>query len=275
MQLTPSLINDVLLIAQQAGQAILAIYAKPERWCVQTKGDDSPLTAADQAAHTVIAKGLLSLSKPWSALPLLSEESSAAELSQRLSWPACWMVDPLDGTKEFLARNDEFTVNIALIGNGHVVLGVILAPVTGVAYVAAKGLGSYRIDAQGRQPIRVASAQAPIKLLSSRRHGLQRLAAFEQAVAARWGEVSTQPKGSSLKLCAVAEGSAHASPRFGPTSEWDTAAAQIILEQAGGYLVDSQGRPFRYNQRQSLLNDDFVAVGQPLADWLACWGSLT
>jgi len=275
MQPTPSLINNVLLVAQQAAQAILAIYAKPECWNIQTKGDDSPLTAADQAAHAVIAQGLLSLPKPWGELPLLSEESSTEELSQRLSWPACWMVDPLDGTKEFLARNDEFSVNIALIDQGQAVLGVILAPVTGVAYVAAKGLGSYRIDAQGRHAIQVATAQAPIKLLSSRRHGLQRLEAFEQAVGARWGEVTTQPKGSSLKLCAVAEGSAHASPRFGPTSEWDTAAAQIIIEEAGGYLVNSQGRPFRYNQRQSLLNDDFVAVGQPLADWLACWGSLT
>ncbi len=274
MQLTPVLMDDVLRVAQQAGQAILAIYAEPARWDVVTKTDDSPLTAADQAAHESIAQGLSRLASPWGELPLLSEESHPDDLVDRLSWPACWLVDPLDGTKEFLARNGEFTVNIALVVQGRVVLGVVYAPVTGVAYVAAIGLGSYCIDANGRRSIQVASAAAPVCLLSSRRHGLERLQQFEQAVRQRWGEVHTQAKGSSLKLCAVAEGLAHASPRFGPTGEWDTAAAQIILEEAGGHLVDSQGRPFRYNQRQSLLNDDFLAVGQPLADWLACWAVL-
>lgn len=270
-----TLMQAVQAVAAEAGREIMAIYADPERWAVQHKSDDSPLTAADVAAHECIVAGLSALPSPWGALPLLSEESSADELRDRRQWPACWLVDPLDGTKEFLARNGEFSVNIALVQGDSAVLGVVHGPATGVSYVAAQGEGSFRVDASGWQRLQVAALptanERPIRLTISRRHGLAQLEHFQQAVGQDFQAVEAVPAGSAFKVCAVAEGRADAYPRFGPTSEWDTAAAQVVLEEAGGYLLDQQGRPFRYNQRDTLLNASFLAVGAEPQRWLRYW----
>lgn len=266
------LLTAVMALAGKAGEAILAVYGDPARWQVQQKSDDSPLTAADLAAHGVIAAGLHAL--PLQA-PLLSEESSPEELAGRRDWSRFWLVDPLDGTKEFLARNGEFSVNIALAEADAAVLGVVHGPVTGVSYVAARGLGAFRVERGRWQPIRVAALPAPggrpLQLTVSRRHGSDSLQRFEQAVRAGMGELRSVPAGSAFKICAVAEGAADAYPRFGPTSEWDTAAAQVVLEEAGGYLLAPDGRPFRYNQRDTLLNGSFLAVGDQPERWRACW----
>jgi len=269
------LMHEVLAVAEAAGREIMAIYADASRWAVQTKADASPLTAADLAAHHHIMTGLAALPGPWGALPVLSEESSDAELADRRDWPACWLVDPLDGTKEFIARNGEFSVNIALIVGDAAVLGVVHGPASGVSYVAASGLGSFRVDVSGWHRIRVAdlplAGERAIQLTVSRRHGLEQLERFEQAVVKDFGEVLSVPAGSAFKICAVAEGRADAYPRFGPTSEWDTAAAQIVLEEAGGHLIDQQGRAFRYNCRDTLLNAGFLAVGSEPQRWQRYW----
>lgn len=270
-----SLMHEVLAVAEAAGREIMAIYADGSRWAVQTKADESPLTAADLAAHQRIVADLAGVAAPWNALPVLSEESSEAELAGRRDWPACWLVDPLDGTKEFIARNGEFSVNIALIVGDAVVLGVVHGPATGISYVAAKGLGSFRVDVSGWHRIHTAAlpikGERPIQLTVSRRHGLEQLEWFEQAVVEDFGAVQSVPAGSAFKICAVAEGRADAYPRFGPTSEWDTAAAQIVLEEAGGQLIEQQGRAFCYNRRNTLLNASFVAVGSEPQRWLSYW----
>lgn len=280
----------VLAVAELAGRAIMAIYSDESRWRVVTKSDASPLTAADIAAHNAIAEALRAL--PWPELaqaPLLSEESDAAAIAARHTWPVFWLVDPLDGTREFLARNGEFSVNIALVVGDEAVLGVVHSPVSGVSYVAAQGLNAYRVDVETRNELMLAAVlppknwrvihvaslplgtERPVCLTVSRRHGLAELSHFEAAVVREFGAVSSVSAGSAFKICAVAEGSADAYPRFGPTSEWDTAAAQVVLEMAGGVLCDSQGRRFRYNVRKTLLNGSFLALGQAPARWLACW----
>jgi len=278
----------VLAVAEEAGRRIMAVYADESRWAVETKADDSPLTAADLAAHEAIKAALEAVGDPALAgIPVLSEESAPAELAGRRSWPRCWVVDPLDGTREFIARNGEFSVNIALVQGDEAVLGVVHGPASGVSYVAARGLGAFKVSAGGWQAIRVRAlphpalpglgetaspaAVVPVRLTVSRRHGLERLAAFEQAVAGAFGPVTSVAAGSAFKTCAVAEGLADCYPRFGPTSEWDTAAAQVVLEEAGGWLLSATGEPFCYNRRDSLLNGDFLAVGSQPARWLACW----
>lgn len=270
-----ALLTAVLQVAESAGREIMAIYANTSSWDTVTKADESPLTAADIAAHQRIVSELALLDEPWADLPVLSEESSPEELAARRDWFACWLVDPLDGTKEFIARNGEFSVNIALIVDQEAVLGVVHGPASGISYVAAKGLGSFRVDASGWQSIYSANLPAvgerPILLTVSRRHGLKQLAQFQRAVSSAFGAVHSVPAGSAFKICAVAEGLADAYPRFGPTSEWDTAAAQVVLEVAGGQLVDQQGRPFRYNCRDTLLNASFMAVGSEPQCWLKYW----
>lgn len=267
-----TLVQGVLAVAQAAGVAIMAIYHDSQRWQVVEKEDKSPLTAADLAAHEAIAVGLRRL--PVQA-PMLSEESSLHERAGHRDWPRFWLVDPLDGTREFIARNGEFSVNIALVDGHDVVLGVVYGPANGVAYVAAKGLGAFRVEQGQWSSIKVAVLPTslnprPINLTVSRRHGLERLVSFEAAVASRWGQVRSVPAGSAFKICAVADGAADAYPRFGPTMEWDTAAAQIVLEEAGGSLLNERGHRFRYNLRETLTNGSFLAVGDQPEQWLGC-----
>ncbi|TWT21984.1 3'(2'),5'-bisphosphate nucleotidase CysQ [Luteimonas wenzhouensis] len=255
-----SLREDVLAIAQDAAAAILEVYERDFE--VVSKGDDSPLTDADLAAHRGIVAGLGRLTPD---IPVLSEESAhLVDVATRRRWHRLWVVDPLDGTREFVKRNGEFTVNIALVENGVAVFGVIQAPVTGVLWHGAPGHGAFRRDGDGERALHVRRpALSPLRVAASRSH----LGPRTTALMARMGATETVGLGSSLKFCRIAEGGMDVYPRFGPTSEWDTAAGQAILEAAGGALLDPRGRPFRYNQRDTLLNGDFIALGDPALPW--------
>jgi 3'(2'), 5'-bisphosphate nucleotidase len=250
-------------IAREAGDAILDIYRSD--FSVETKADASPLTAADLAAQRVIMAGLSSLDP---LLPILSEEAKALAWSERQHWTRYWLVDPLDGTREFVKRNGEFTVNVALIDHRETVLGVVLAPVTGELYVAAQDEGAWlqpTIDGEWRRIHSRAMAQ-PAVLAGSRSHGSAQEGALHALVGRDYQRV---PLGSSLKFCLIARGDADAYFRLGPTSEWDTAAAQCVLQEAGGAVLDLHGEPLRYNRGESLLNPEFIAVGDRAIDWSA------
>jgi 3'(2'), 5'-bisphosphate nucleotidase len=251
---------QVAELAEAAGNRILEVYETD--FAVDFKEDQSPLTAADLAAHETIVDGLEAL-RP--ALPILSEESAEVGFAERASWPAYWLVDPLDGTKEFVKRNGEFTVNIALILGHEPVLGVVNAPVLGLSYDAAASIGAFRRQ-RGRDatPIRTQRLSGgPLRVVGSRSHAGAQLQGFLERV----GQYQLVSMGSSLKFCLVAEGSADIYPRFGPTSEWDTAAAQCVVEQAGGRVTDTRMRPLRYNAKESLLNPYFIVSADPERDW--------
>jgi 3'(2'), 5'-bisphosphate nucleotidase len=254
-----ALLDPVLALARQAGREILKVYARDFE--VEAKADRSPLTEADLAAHVCIRDGLAALDP---ALPMLSEESAAHELGGRREWARYWLVDPLDGTREFVKRNGEFTVNIALIEDGRVVFGVVYAPVLDELFWGARGVGAFLRGPDGDIEL---SAQRPsprpLRVAVSRSHLDSRSAALlgklEQPVSVGLG--------SSLKFCRLAEGRVDVYPRFGPTGEWDTAAGQAVLEAAGGAVLDLAGRPLTYNQRESLINPDFIALGDPDLPW--------
>ncbi len=257
-----ALLPDVIAVAHAAAQQILIIYET--EFTIEHKDDKSPLTDADLAAHDIIVAGL---SKLTPEIPILSEESGEVPFVVRSTWQQYWLVDPLDGTREFIKRNGEFTVNIALIESGEPVLGVIVVPESGLTYFAVSGGGAFK------QP--VGGAPLPIKtrmlnddcvvVLSSRSYGSEALQDF----LARLAQYRQMPLGSSLKSCWVAEGLADIYPRFGLTSEWDTAAAQCIVEQAGGQLLDLTLKPLRYNTKASLLNPSFIVIGDTNHDWAA------
>jgi 3'(2'), 5'-bisphosphate nucleotidase len=257
-----SLIEPIVALAEDAGRAILEVYSTD--FDVQEKADESPLTQADLASHRWIDAGLRSLTPD---IPIISEESGLPAFSERSEWRRYWIVDPLDGTKEFVNRNGEFTVNIALIENHRPVLGVVHVPVQGKTYVGCKGLGAQRRE-RDREPvsIRVADACAtPARIVGSRSHRGASLDRFLENV----GDHDMVPMGSSLKFCVVAEGAADVYPRLGPTSEWDTAAAQAVVEQAGGKVVTLDGKPMKYNAKADILNPHFIVVGAADRDWLA------
>jgi 3'(2'), 5'-bisphosphate nucleotidase len=252
--------EDCIALARQAGDAIMAVYG--EDFAVEHKADRSPLTEADLAAHRIILAGLTRLTPD---LPVLSEEGAGIDWSVRRQWRRYWLVDPLDGTREFVKRNGEFTVNIALIADGEPVLGVVYAPVLDYLCWAESGRGAFLRQPDGQdlalrcqQP-----APTPLRVIASRAHLDERTA----AALARMGEVERIGLGSSLKFCRLAEGRADVYPRFGPTSEWDTAAGQCVLESAGGAVLNSDGSRFRYNAKASLLNGDFIALGDAGLPW--------
>jgi 3'(2'), 5'-bisphosphate nucleotidase len=252
--------HAVVALARQAGRAILEVYA--DAFPVEYKADDSPLTEADLAAHRVIVAGLERLTP---GIPVLSEESAqAVSPSLRRSWQQYWLVDPLDGTREFIKRNDEFTVNIALVDGGVPVLGVVHAPALDELAHAVVGQG---VELQCAGAARSLSALAPVDLPTvaiSRSHP----GADTLTVLAGLGAHRTLTAGSALKFIRLAEGRADLYPRLGPTSEWDTAAGQCLLETLGGAVLDLDGRSLRYNQRESLLNPSFLAVRRRDAAWL-------
>lgn len=268
-----SLIDDairenVIALAIAAAADILEIY--DGAFDVEQKADDSPLTAADLASHQRIVEGLQRLTPD---IPVLSEESSETDIATRRNWSRLWLVDPLDGTREFVKRNGEFTVNIALIEDGVATFGVIQAPVTGELWWGDRVHGAYRRDAVGEIALETRTPALPsLRVAASRSHRDARTEAFMAKMAAQMGELEAIGVGSSLKFCRVAEGAIDVYPRFAPTSEWDTAAGQVIVEAAGGRVLDPQGRPFRYNQRDTLLNGDFVALGDPALPWRAWAG---
>jgi len=254
------LLEELREIATTAGKAIMAVYEKD--FTVEFKDDNSPLTEADRTSHEIIRDQLITLNP---ALPVLSEESSPEEIRDRTDWECFWLVDPLDGTKEFLKRNDEFTVNIALIERNRATLGIVLAPALEISYEGALGLGTWRRSANGLStPVRVSTALPKPRVVSSRSHSNKHLADYLKAL----GPHELKTMGSSLKICLVADGQADICPRLGPTSEWDTAAAQAILESAGGVMMDLFGRPLRYNTKEDLLNPHFLAFGDHRRDWL-------
>lgn len=257
------LLSSVVEIAIAAGNAIIEIYnGQAEQVGITEKSDNSPLTAADLASHHLIVKALADISD----LPVLSEESAHIPWAQRKTWQRYWLIDPLDGTKEFIKRNGEFTVNIALIDGHKAVLGVVVAPVLQRIWFAAEGLGAMRQDyGQTAEPIHVAKRDqaSPWRVVGSRSHGSDSMADFVNHL----GPVELVSMGSSLKLCLVAEGAADLYPRLAPTSEWDTAAAQCVVEQAGGLVVTEQLQALLYNSKETILNPHFIACGAVDAAW--------
>lgn len=257
----PQLIDPVVAIAAEAGKAILEVYASD--FDVQAKDDDSPLTHADMASHRIILEGLRRLTPD---VPMLSEESGLPDFAKRSHWDRYWLIDPLDGTREFVNRNGEFTVNIALIEDHRPVFGVVHVPVRGTTYSGCEGVGAARrMDGERPTAIAVATASAsPIRVVGSRSHRGASLDRFLDNL----GDFELHPIGSSLKFCLVAEGKADVYPRLGPTSEWDTAAAQAVVEQAGGVVLQLDGSPLAYNNKPDILNPHFLVAGPMDHDWL-------
>jgi len=256
------LLDAVNQIAQTAGERIMEVYATDFE--VEQKSDQSPLTVADMAAHNTILHGLNEITPD---LPVLSEESATIPYQERSKWQLYWLVDPLDGTREFIKRNGEFTVNIALIEEQKPILGVVYVPVTGISYFARVGGGAFKcLPDQSPEPIKVRTCSNNLMTVAgSRSHASPALQKFIEGLDAE--KVELVSIGSSLKTCLVAEGKADIYPRLGPTSEWDTAAAQCIVEQAGGYLTNTQLQSLRYNTKESLLNPYFLVFGDAEQNW--------
>ena len=238
-------------LAEHAGAAIMTVYRGD--FTVERKLDDSPVTLADLESQRIILEGLKRLTPE---VPVLSEESAHAPWHERRAWRELWVVDPLDGTREFVKRNGDFTINISLVVEHEPVLGIVAAPAQRQIYWGAAGTGAFRIE--GNSPpsrIEIAPPATPIRVVGSRSHVSPRTAAY----LARLPAYEMTGIGSALKFCRLAEGRADLYPRFGPTSEWDTAAGQALLEAAGGHVTRMDGHRLRYNCRESLTNGDFVA----------------
>jgi len=258
-------------LATRAGEAIMAIYETDFE--VMDKADDSPLTQADLAAHKVLVAGLAELTPD---IPVLSEEAEAPAFAVRQSWSRYWIIDPLDGTKEFVNRNGEFTVNVALIDGHRAVLGVVGVPVqqrvffgdviAGTALLFEAGKQSDLASRNAEQQI---ATHSSVTAVASRSHGGERLETYLDEVGKTFGNVDRKPMGSSLKLCTLAEGEADIYPRLGPTSEWDIAAADAVLAAAGGVVLTFDGKPLQYNTKDSLLNPEFLALGDASYDWVS------
>lgn len=241
-------VEGICKIARLAGAKILEIYQRD--FAVQIKADASPLTEADLAAQQIIAAGLAQLTP---AIPVLSEEAADIDWSLRQTWQQFWLVDPLDGTKEFINKNGEFTVNIALIEHGRPVLAVVYAPVLDKLYFTDKQYAYLTTAEKADQRLQVHKATPPLKVVGSRSHPTPELAGYLEKL----GNFEMVPVGSSLKFCLVAEGLADIYPRLGPTMEWDTAAGHCIAEKAGAVVCTLEGAALRYNQKESLLNPYF------------------
>jgi 3'(2'), 5'-bisphosphate nucleotidase len=247
----PALAESLMPTVERAGAAIMRIY--DAGFSVQQKDDDTPLTAADLESQRVIIEGLQRITPD---IPILSEESAAAPWAERQTWRELWVVDPLDGTREFIKRNGEFTVNVALVVEHEPLLGIVAAPARGILYWGIAGDGAYcRVHGEEIRRIHTSAPQRPLRVVGSRSHPSAQTAAY----LSRVGPHLTEGIGSSLKFCLLAEGKADLYPRFGPTSEWDTAAGQAVLEAAGGHVTRMDGHRMRYNCRESLINGDFVA----------------
>lgn len=258
-----NLLSELLNICKHAGKAILEIYHDEGAFeQIDAKADQSPLTLADKAAHQIISDHLQQLAIVY---PILSEEGKHLSYEERKAWDRFWLVDPLDGTKEFIKRNGEFTVNIALIENGHPVIGCVHIPVSGKTYLAEKNNGAQVVEKDGEiEDIHVSSfslADKGLRIVCSRSHMSKEVEAY----VGQFKDAQTLSMGSSLKFMLVAEGKADIYPRLAPTMEWDTAAAQIVVEEAGGMVIrhDTQ-EPMTYN-KENLLNPHFIAFGKKKA----------
>lgn len=262
LELDQALLDQVIEIGQHAGHAIMDIYRQGIE--VTHKADDSPLTQADLASHYIISNALLKLTP---GQPCLSEEGAAIDFAIRSGWEEYWLIDPLDGTKEFIKRNGEFTVNIALVRQHEPVLGVVHIPVSGESFSGARGLGAMRLSAEGQaSPISVRKpGRGPLVVVGSRSHANPQLQHYLQQL----GEYELISMGSSLKFCVLAEGKADFYPRLGPTSEWDTAAAHAVVLAAGGKVVKLDGSPLLYNLKDSLLNPEFLVIADDSRDYVS------
>jgi 3'(2'), 5'-bisphosphate nucleotidase len=254
------LTRQIINLSREAALKIMELYESDI--AVTHKNDDSPLTAADMASHSTICN---KLSKLTPDIPILSEESSNISFKQRSSWKNYWLIDPLDGTREFIKRNGEFTINIALVVEHQPVLGVVNIPVSGITYFASKNSGAFK-QCNKQKPQKICTRRtdpANLTVAGSRSHG----SAKQHEFVERLGNIQLIAIGSSLKFCLVAEGEVDIYPRYGPTSEWDTAAAQCIVEEAGGIVVDENFRKIEYNCKESLINPDFLVIADPAFDW--------
>jgi 3'(2'), 5'-bisphosphate nucleotidase len=252
-------LEHVLAVAREAGEGIARIYAG--KFDVEYKGPNDPVTRADREANTFICA---ELARAYPGMPIVAEESDPASYAGFGKSPQAWFVDPLDGTREFVKKNGEFTVNIALIDNGSSVLGVVYAPALDYMVHAERGVGAFVRD--GATDIALLTQQpapTPLRVAASRSH----LDARTAAALEKMGATERIGMGSSLKFCRIAEGRIDVYPRFGPTSEWDTAAAQCVLEAAGGVVLTLDGMALRYNTKESLLNPDFIALGDSKLGW--------
>lgn len=271
MQDLSHLVAPLLDICLQAGELISRHYYAPGTGDVETKDDQSPLTQADTQSHALLQARLQALTP---SIPLLSEESPPAALAGRRGWSRYWLVDPLDGTREFLAGTGEFTINIALIEDHSPVLGVLYLPLEQAAYVGIPGVAAHRYHhrAEGGWDrlglaVRALSPGSELAVLASRRHRNRALEGCLAWLRERWAPVVRLDSGSALKFCQLARGEGDFYPRFSPCCEWDTAAGQAVLEAAGGVLLGMDGRPLRYNRRDTLLSPHFYAIadaGHPL-----------
>lgn len=256
-RLSEEFINTINRIAISAGEKVMSIYEQD--FDIQEKSDNSPLTQADLASHHHIVDGLSSFSLD---IPILSEESADIDWSERQKWSTYWLIDPLDGTKEFIKKNGEFTINIALIVDGLPAFGVVYAPVPDELYYGGKDIGAWKKTSSETISISISSApEFPIKVVGSRSHQSDDMLEYLK----KFDNYELIPMGSSLKICLVAEGKADIYPRLGPTSEWDTAAAHAVLMAAGGScVIHGSDKELTYNTKESLLNPYFIAQGPTL-----------
>lgn len=261
-------LDTLLRIAKTAGDAILSVYRRAGDIDVTIKDDNSPLTEADRDAHEIIIAELKGFTP---SIPILSEESDGTSVDERLSWSRYWLVDPLDGTKEFIKRNGEFTVNIALINKGAPELGIVHVPVTNISYLGKTGVGAWKVAATGEaDAISITNFDlnpGQVRIVASRSHRGDLLDQLINTMEAELGKAEVVSMGSSLKICLLAEGKADIYPRLAPTSEWDTAAAHAVLAAAGGDIVDTEFQALRYNQKESMLNPHFIAISDISYDW--------
>jgi 3'(2'), 5'-bisphosphate nucleotidase len=264
-----ALAEQLCQLCAEAGAAIVQVYQSASPLAVSYKADDSPLTAADTIAEDIIVAGLAALTPHW---PILSEEQQLPDFALRQQWPCYWLVDPLDGTREFVERTGEFTINIALIEHGRPQLGVIYRPVQAAAYVGVPSLKvAFKLEAGSRQDLHVSVVDKPstLRVLTSSRHQNQQLTDCIALLERRFAGVYWLKAGSAVKFCRLAEGEGDIYPRFSPCCEWDIAAGQALLEAAGGSLLAMDFKPFRYNQQPSVLCPPFYALGGRGLDWPA------
>ena len=264
------LIQQLAVIARQAGEAILNIYDQPDLE-VNIKQDSTPVTKADLKANAVIEKGLTALTVQY---PILSEESPPPPFVERQRWHRYWLVDPLDGTQEFINRNGQFSVNIALIEEGYPLFGMVHIPVTNTSYWGGKSMGAFR-QQNDQTPVtiypRAFNPAKEVIVLGSRSYGTQRAQRYLKQLRNFYPNLEPRKVGSALKSCLIAEGLADIYPRLGPTSEWDTGAVQGVVEGAGGLFLNPEGDRFAYNRKESLLNSDFLVLGDPDISWQSFW----
>ena len=261
-------LTSLLKIAREAGAEILSIYSRVDDCKVAYKDDNSPITEADRRANSLITRALSQLSY---GLPILSEESEKIPFCERQAWRDYWLVDPLDGTREFIKRNGEFTVNVGLIRNGLPEVGVVHVPVSGVTYLGKRGAGAWRVESDDSVKEIKASRLNPsyerVRIAASRSHKNDSLENLIQNISVKFQDTEVVSMGSSLKICLLAEGEADLYPRLSPTSEWDTGAAHAVLLASEGEIFDKTFQPLKYNKKEELLNPHFYAVADKNFNW--------